>query len=542
MPLSPSLQRSLKRFVPASLAARTSLLLIVGFALLEIAGLTVETLDRMSFDNRLSARQASVHAVMTYRSVVEVPPEERSTEVAHLELPTGWSVKLSDRPDGDMTREVPFSEFHSLIFMGPPFPSDHPGNGPPFPGPHEPFQPDGGQKGPFHFPGMGGGPDHGLPRLGAHEGPHEGPRDGMEDLSGSPNCAFPSPDPRCGRGRDALRQAMLAPHWRPQQIMTFHKEKGRKRGLAFLLPADTRWLVIRYTLPVASPFTSPTFPLALGLMTAGGCVLIIWGVRRLIAPVGTLAAAAEALAPDEGCSPLPEDGPLEIARAAAAFNAMAARIRRFVSERTHILTAIGHDLRTPITRLKLRAEFIEDDEMREKFLYDLNELSAMVEATLAFGRDSSNREKVSPVDLSALLQTVVDDVVESHPDMEDRIVLTGDPDPVILRGRPLALKRAFMNLVINAANYGGCARVTLDEPQNGYVTVRIEDDGPGLPDADLERMFEPFVRGEASRNRETGGSGLGLAIVRTIIRGQGGDVVLRNRTPHGLTAIVTLVA
>ncbi|GBQ22690.1 two component sensor histidine kinase [Acetobacter estunensis NRIC 0472] len=317
---------------------------------------------------------------------------------------------------------------------------------------------------------------------------------------------------------------------------------GRGRGIALQLPDEDRWLVIRYWLPVPNPFDSPTFPIALGLMTAGGGFLIVWGVRRLLVPVRTLAAAAENFVPDDTAPPLSEDGPVEVARAAAAFNTMARRIRRFVAERTQILSAIGHDLRTPITRLKLRTEFIDDDVMRGKFLNDLNELSAMVESTLAFGRDSSSREAISALDLTALLQTVVDDVAESHPDHTDNIELVGNPPQIVIRGRPLSLKRAFTNLVNNAVLYGGEARVTVAPPEDGRVIVTIEDDGPGLDEADLERMFEPFVRGEESRNRETGGTGLGLAIVRTIIRGLGGNVVLRNRSPQGLAAIVTLVA
>ena len=144
-------------------------------------------------------------------------------------------------------------------------------------------------------------------------------------------------------------------------------------------------------------------------MTAAAALLTLWAVRRLTAPVRTLAAAAEALGRDVNAPPLPEQGPTEIATAAAAFNTMAARIRRFVQDRTEMLTAIGHDLRTPITRLKLRAEFMEDDEQRRKMLADLEELEAMVSATLAFGRDAKSTEPVSALDLAELLRTVLDE-------------------------------------------------------------------------------------------------------------------------------------
>ena len=151
----------------------------------------------------------------------------------------------------------------------------------------------------------------------------------------------------------------------------------------------------------------------------------VWAVRRLTAPVRTLAAAAEALGRDVNAPPLPEDGPTEVATAAAAFNTMAARIRRFVQDRTELLTAIGHDLRTPITRLKLRAEFVEDDEQRGKMLADLEELEAMVSATLAFGRDARTTEPVAPLDLAELLRTILDETGDARPDAATKLAYDG---------------------------------------------------------------------------------------------------------------------
>ena len=193
-------------------------------------------------------------------------------------------------------------------------------------------------------------------------------------------------------------------------------------------------------------------------MTVTAAGLTLWAVRRLTAPVRTLAAAAEALGRDVNAPPLPEDGPSEVATAAVAFNTMAARIRRFVQDRTELLTAIGHDLRTPITRLKLRAEFVEDDEQRGKMLADLEELEAMVSATLAFGRDARTTEPVSSLDLAELLRTVLDETGDARPDAADRLAYEGPPH-LTVRARPLALKRALANLVSNAVTYGGCARV-----------------------------------------------------------------------------------
>ena len=165
-------------------------------------------------------------------------------------------------------------------------------------------------------------------------------------------------------------------------------------------------------------------------MSVAAALLSLWAVRRLTAPVRTLAEAAEALGRDVNAPPLPENGPTEVATAAIAFNTMASRIRRFVQDRTELLTAIGHDLRTPITRLKLRAEFVEDDEQRGKILADLEELEAMVSATLAFGRDVRAGEPVSAIDLAELLRTILDDTSDARPrhPRQARLRGTGAPD------------------------------------------------------------------------------------------------------------------
>ncbi len=309
---------------------------------------------------------------------------------------------------------------------------------------------------------------------------------------------------------------------------------------------DGEWLNLTAELEPVRPWHSPTFLAAFLLMTVVAAGLTLWAVRRLTAPVRTLALAAEALGRDVNAPPLPEDGPTEVATAAAAFNTMATRIRRFVQDRTDLLTAIGHDLRTPITRLKLRAEFIEDDEQRGKVLADLEELEAMVSATLAFGRDARTGEAVSALDLAELLRTLLDEAGDARPEAAARLDYEGPPH-LTVRARPLSLKRALTNLISNAVMYGGSARVRLIPPASAgaagaMLTIEVEDDGPGIPPGDLERVFEPFHRGEPSRNRETGGVGLGLPIARNIMRAHGGDVVLTNRPTGGAKATVTLPA
>ncbi len=310
--------------------------------------------------------------------------------------------------------------------------------------------------------------------------------------------------------------------------------------IGYRLP-DQGWLVLRMPVRLPRPWHSPTFLWAFIAMTAAAAVLCIWAVRTLTGPVATLADAAERLGRDVNAQPLPEGGPDEVARAAAAFNTMASRIRRFVQDRTFLLTAIGHDLRTPITRMKLRAEFIDDDELRTKFLSDLDDLDTMVSATLAFGRDTAGTEPAVVLDLSALLRTVLDEITDARPDAADRLAFEG-AGHITMRGRPVSLKRAFANLIGNAVKYGGAARVGLTPPTGGLTTITVEDDGPGVPPDQLERVFDPFYRVEDSRNRETGGTGLGLPIARNIFRAHGGDVTLANRPGGGLRATVVLPA
>ena len=229
---------------------------------------------------------------------------------------------------------------------------------------------------------------------------------------------------------------------------------------------------------------------------------------------------------DVNSPPLPEDGPTEVATAARAFNTMAARIRRFVQDRTRDADRDRPRPAHPDHPVEAaHREFMEDDEQRRKMLLDLEELEAMVSATLAFGRDAKTTEPVSTLDLAELIRTVLDEAGDARPETAEKLAYDG-PGHLTVRARPLSLKRALANLVSNAVNYGGSARARLHPPAAGMITVEVEDDGPGLPPQELDRVFEPFHRGEPSRNRETGGVGLGLPIARNILRAHGGDVTL----------------
>jgi len=263
-------------------------------------------------------------------------------------------------------------------------------------------------------------------------------------------------------------------------------------------------------------------------------VFSVWAVRHSTAPLALFAGAAERLGRDVNAPDLPEDGAREVHLAAKAFNEMKRRLRGLISDRTQMLAAISHDLRTPITRLRLRAEFVEDKEQRGKMLNDLEQMEAMIASTLAFARDDNANEPRKKLDLVALIQSVCDDASDTGHD----VVFTGTQS-VFFNGRPLALRRALANLVDNAVKYGHRARVRIDQSPKHFNIV-VEDEGPGIPEDELERVFEPFFRLDISRNRETGGTGLGLAVVRSIVRGHSGDVSLSNRPEGGLRATVTL--
>jgi len=354
----------------------------------------------------------------------------------------------------------------------------------------------------------------------------------------------PSSDlaPSSGELQRSIRISMqftpIPPLLRWRELSIRGSPAQQRMVLGMRLPTG-EWLNVQLRVPSFLQFASTAFLLAFALMTLGATALVLWAMSQFEAPMRELAEAADRLGRDVNAAPLPEVGSAESTRAAVAFNTMAARIRRFVQDRTFLLTAIGHDLRTPITRLKLRAEWMDDEEQRDKMLADLDEMEAMVAATLVFGRDDAAAEAPAAMDVAELLRTILDELSDTRPAMADRIGYDGPPHQVI-SVRPVAIKRALTNLVLNALNYGGSAQVSLRPPQNGAVAILVEDEGPGIPAGELERVFEPFHRIEGSRNRETGGTGLGLPIARNILRAHGGDVQLANRAMGGVRATVTL--
>ena len=276
------------------------------------------------------------------------------------------------------------------------------------------------------------------------------------------------------------------------------------------------------------------FALTLLVLLATVVALSLVAVRWVTGPLSALATAAEKLGEDINRPPLPETGPLEARRAARAFNTMQGRLSRFIADRTRIFTAMSHDLKTPITRLRLRTELLDDEALRTKFSKDLEEMEAMVAHTLDFMRDASASERVQRVDFMALLESLQTD----YQDTGNAVEIEGRIERPY-SGRPLTLRRCLTNLVDNAIRYGKRATLRAEEGAD-RVTIRVLDEGPGISEQDLEHAFEPFVRGESSRSRETGGTGLGLGIARNIARTHGGDLILKNRPGGGLEAILRL--
>ncbi|WP_153112035.1 ATP-binding protein [Propionivibrio limicola] len=297
---------------------------------------------------------------------------------------------------------------------------------------------------------------------------------------------------------------------------------------------DGQW--VRFTASHEAP--APALPhdflthLLVSLIAVTAVAML--AVRQVIRPLQQLAGAADALGHDLGAPPLPEEGSSEMRRAAQAFNRMRERIKRLVDERSRALAAVSHDLRTPLTRLRLRAELIDNEALRDQMAADLETMSAMLEATLDYLRGLQENETQRPIDINALLNSLVEDAA-----VLGKNVSTEGAAMQPYRGRLTALRRALQNLIDNAIKYGRSAHVRIEDgPQ--MLRLVVEDDGPGIPPEDLARVTEPYYRPDASRRAETGGVGLGLSIVKDIALMHGGELLLANRPLGGLAATLVL--
>jgi signal transduction histidine kinase len=266
----------------------------------------------------------------------------------------------------------------------------------------------------------------------------------------------------------------------------------------------------------------------------GIVALSIWAIQRLTAPFGKFAAAATRLGMDVNATPIEEQGPSEVRAAIRAFNEMQNKLKRFVEDRTQMLAAVSHDLRTPITRLQLRVECLKDRRQSAKFVADLKEMEDMIAGILSFAKDDVISEPNVRVDLIAMIQSICDEFVDSGLDVS----FVGDgrlPYPC----RRVALRRCLTNLIENAIKYGQRAELSV-ENTGIEIMIHVDDRGPGIPEQFREEVFRPFYRFEASRSRGSGGSGLGLTVARTVARAHGADVVLNGSPGGGLRATIVL--
>jgi signal transduction histidine kinase len=311
-------------------------------------------------------------------------------------------------------------------------------------------------------------------------------------------------------------------------------------------PAPDRMFDVIVTLPdgdrvafrTFSPRGTPPFPghfvIELGFLTIMLGIVLYAMTRTITRPLADLATAADAVGRGKTVEPLQERGARELRRATRAFNAMQERLNRYLDSRTRVLAAMSHDLRTPITRLRLRVESIEDEALRTRCVDDLDEMTRMVRGALSVFRGLNDQEQSVPVDIDALLE----ELQRRYAEVNASVAIEGRATAPFV-GKPLALKRCLGNLVDNALQCGENAAIAVTDSAD-ELTIRVLDDGPGIPEAEIERVFEPFYRLESSRNRATGGTGLGLSIARDVAQAHGGSLVLENRAAGGLEAKLVL--
>lgn len=295
---------------------------------------------------------------------------------------------------------------------------------------------------------------------------------------------------------------------------------------------DGTWLAAAAPLLSINPFSPWKVGAALGAMLTSVLLVAGWVVQRWTQPLTYFAAAAERLGTDLHAPHMSETGPFEVRTAARAFNRMQDRIRRLVEDRMALAAAIAHDLGTPVTRLRLRAEDIDDEQIRGPILTDLQQMRRMITATLGFARLDFSVETPEVFDLMSLIERVVDDLVDGG----DDIAIKGPPH-LPVRSKPIALQRALFNVIENAVKYGKRASIQITE-YGDTIEIAVEDNGPGIPEALQAEIFEPFRRLPNSEAVE--GTGLGLTVARSLVRGLGGDIALANRAEGGLRVSISL--
>ena len=342
------------------------------------------------------------------------------------------------------------------------------------------------------------------------------------------------PYPSSWRARDAVRSL--------QETLG-----GRYQMSIHAIPGAREHIQVHLTLHDGAPLTLDLWPRMpaiarwLPLVLTGQLLLLLlcaWlAVRQVVRPLTRFTQAVEALKPATSSTMMAESGPAEVQQAARAFNAMQMRIQDHLQERAQILAAISHDLQTPITRMKLRVDMSEQQELRDKLLGDLDVMSQLVREGIAYARSSDvPEERPQKVSLNALLDSIACD----YQDVGKPVTFVPCTGADTFAVRPQALHRIMTNLIDNALKFGNEAEIRLNTPQLGSVAIHVVDNGPGIPEAELQAVLEPFYRVESSRNRHTGGTGLGLAIASQLIGQMSGTLRLSNRPQGGLDAHITL--
>ena len=317
------------------------------------------------------------------------------------------------------------------------------------------------------------------------------------------------------------------PEQRRPEVVVPGAPVQQERVRPFRRPPDT--VIAGYA--VRTP--PPGFVISMASQLFALTLAALVGARMLARPIQRLGQAAAELGGDLNRPPIAETGSAEARQAARVFNQMQQRIRQSVEERGRFLAAVSHDLRTPLTRMKLRVERLQDDAARDKLREDIAEMAAMLNATLNYLRDEASAEPWQLLDVSALMESMAEDAVEAG----EEVAVSGSALPLLTR--PLALRRCLSNLLQNALRYGHSARIDIRDAAD-HLTIELRDAGPGIPEAQMQAVFEPFVRLENSRNRSSGGVGLGLAIAREAASQCGGMLTLENADGGGLLARLRL--
>ncbi|HEY5127358.1 MAG TPA: ATP-binding protein [Bradyrhizobium sp.] len=460
------------RFLPKSLFGQTLLILLLGLVVSQLVGAWIYAGAREQAVRAIGGFAAAQRVANLSRLVEEAPADWRSRIVQALNDPT-FQVSLSSEPPDLLPSDAegPAKAIEDYVLQQLPDRSDH------------------------------------EVRAAVFEPP---PFDRRQ---------YPGPM----RGMGGMMHDMMGPDF------------GVWRGLQLSVKlSDGQWLSFATTLPQGAPPVSWQFMISMAMMGVIVLAVSAWAVRRVTAPLGLLSAAADRLGRDVSAERLAESGTIEMQRAAHAFNRMQERLRRLIESRTQMLAALSHDLRTPLTLLRLRTEEVPAADEREKMLATIGEMDEMIGTTLAFARDEVRAEPRRRVDIAALLASVADDMADAG------LPVTMRPAPSLSYDcQPGALKRTITNLLDNAVKYGKRADASITAGAKA-IEITIDDDGPGISDAELPRVFQPFYRVEASRSRDTGGTGLGLAIAQSIVQAHGGELTLANRPGGGLRACIRL--